>query len=220
MPYKMKQNHISNIPDFKSPQDQWIKSYTVAEPDLQTVYHTRSSILWRSILVRCRDSKNYPSWAGCEVQFEGYQEFTDWCQRQYGYMSRESGGRFWAIDKDLKVEGNRVYAPELCMFVPNRINNLFNIKSKDNGLPCGVSTYQTTKLYRWSCSDGKNRLWGSAPTPEEAHRCWQLSKIKIISDILTESEYGPEVMAVLEERLENILYEYDNYIETKHRNYK
>lgn len=169
-------------------------------------------------MARCStESKGYESWKDCEVHFDGYQHFTDWCQNQFGYMHQEDGGKFWAIDKDLMVEGNRIYSPEFCVFVPMRVNNLFNFKNRDNGYPCGVSRFNNCKnLYRWSCGDGKSTLWGSATDPFTAHRGWQNAKINIIENLLITEDYGNKLKEIITDRLNKLKYEFQQGIETQH----
>ena len=217
--YKVKQKHISSIEDFKGAQGLWVKSYTVPTEGLQTIYHTRSSVVWRSLINRCKLSIKYPSYADCEIKYEGYQEFTEWCQSQHGYMNKNPNGTFWQLDKDLKVEGNRIYSPEFCLFVPSRVNCLFNIKSSNNNLPAGVSMYANSDYYGWGCGDGKNKLWGTAPDPMSAHRGWQKAKIGVIENILTTEKYGDQIDEIILTRLNKLKYEYVNGLETKHFRY-
>jgi hypothetical protein len=40
-------------------------------------------------------------------------------------------------DKDLKIYGNKIYGPDACVFVPQKINNFFHKSS--NILPIGVN---------------------------------------------------------------------------------
>ena len=51
------------------------------------------------------------------------------------------------LDKDILYKGNKEYAPDKCIFVPERINKLFLKNDADRGdLPIGV-TYHKNKKY-------------------------------------------------------------------------
>lgn len=43
------------------------------------------------------------------------------------------------MDKDIKYPKNTIYSPYSCVLVPQRTNELFTCKLKDNGLPVGIS---------------------------------------------------------------------------------
>lgn len=72
--------------------------------------------VWRRILHRCYSSPAPRGYEGCSV-YEGwhnFQTFAKWATPKFqeGYH----------IDKDLLSVGNKVYGPELCIFLPPRIN--------------------------------------------------------------------------------------------------
>jgi hypothetical protein len=75
--------------------------------------------LWAAMLGRCYDKKcheNYSTYIDCTVtpEWHNFQNFAKWCEDNYieGYH----------LDKDIKVEGNRVYGPDTCMFVSPQEN--------------------------------------------------------------------------------------------------
>lgn len=101
---------------------------------------SRVYLCWRHMIERCyhkKSSKQYPAYYGiCTVceEWHNFQVFAEWYkEREY-----ECKGRLH-IDKDIKNPGNTVYSPENCLLVPQRINELFTCKPKDNGLPVGIS---------------------------------------------------------------------------------
>lgn len=86
-----------------------------------------------------------------------------------------------ALDKDLILSGNQMYAPEYCAFVPSSINSLLiaGNRSSHKGHPFGVSLIsESTKaaphfkyvaqMYR----DGK-AIRKYTETAEQAHTMWQ-----------------------------------------------
>jgi hypothetical protein len=96
--------------------------------------------VWKDIFKRCYSEKNLdkqPSYKGCTVAEEWYnfQNFARWYDQNY----YEVDGLKSALDKDILIKGNKIYSPETCVFVPQRINQLFvkNDISRGN-LPLGV----------------------------------------------------------------------------------
>ena len=76
--------------------------------------HTKEYSLWRGMLGRCYDQnhiKAFPSYKGCSVceEWHNFQNFADWVGANYidGHQ----------LDKDIKVNGNKIYSPETCLFV-------------------------------------------------------------------------------------------------------
>jgi hypothetical protein len=76
--------------------------------------------LWIGMLNRCyyvKSLKASPTYRDCTVakEWHNYQNFAKWYEDNYveGYQ----------LDKDIKVEGNRVYGPDTCMFVTSQENS-------------------------------------------------------------------------------------------------
>lgn len=61
-----------------------------------------------------------PTYLGCSVTDEWleYQNFAQW------FENHEYSNRGYELDKDLLLPGNKVYAPDRCVFVPRELNNL------------------------------------------------------------------------------------------------
>ena len=49
------------------------------------------------------------------------------------------------LDKDILVDGNNIYSPETCIFVPQRINKMF--ETKKSNLPRGVRQNKSKTKY-------------------------------------------------------------------------
>ncbi|MNR09757.1 hypothetical protein D3C85_1259730 [compost metagenome] len=85
---------------------------------------------WVHMIKRCYsctdEYKNYHDKFVTEEWFN-FQNFTDWALIQHGFNERK-----WQLDKDILVQGNKIYSPETCCFVPARINSLV-IKSDATG---------------------------------------------------------------------------------------
>ena len=130
--------------------------------------------VWNSMIKRCYCPKNHanqPTYKDCTVHpnWHNYQNFAAWFEKQY----RAEG---WQLDKDLIVEGNKVYSTDTCTFVPHQINSLLeNCGATRGDLPQGVSRHG--KRYRAHLrADGKTHQLGAYATPEEAFIHYKLAK--------------------------------------------
>ena len=173
--------HIHNIPDFKNLKGCWAKSVTLGG----NTYHTRASILWNNIKKRTGFVGNYQelniSYLGCKNLFEGYQEFTEWCQDQKGYNSKETNGRFWTLDKDIVGDSN--YSPLSCVFIPHEINVITTNVEKKNVNPIGVTIDRGCIRAKEGTID-----LGYHASLEDAHRAWQVSKLSKINFLIAKWE--------------------------------
>lgn len=75
----------------------------------------------------------YPTYIDCSVctDWLEFQNFAKWFSENYieGYQ----------LDKDILKKGNKIYAPEFCVFIPQEINKLFNdSKNQGSKTPQGV----------------------------------------------------------------------------------
>lgn len=75
---------------------------------------------WVNMYTRCYSEiyqKEFPTYKGCTVaeEWHNFQNFAKWFEENYieGYQ----------LDKDIKVEGNKIYGPDTCMFVSNQENS-------------------------------------------------------------------------------------------------
>lgn len=163
---------------------------------------------WKSTIERGYSQKykeRFPTYQNVTVCDEWllFSNFRSW------WIENNVAG--WHLDKDLLVKGNIIYSPDTCVYVPNYLNKLLLDHAAARGnYPLGV--YRTDKLkpYRSQCSVGgeKKRL-GYFPTPQEAHRTWQIAKINSIEEAITRytedannlGVFDQRVVAALEERI-------------------
>ena len=160
-----------NVADLKDEKGLWIKSYVLDEEYNQT----RSAGLWHSLQKRAvaggYEQICTPSYLGCTHTFSDYQEFTTWCQEQYGYMNRESSGVYWALDKDPIVPGNKVYGPDTCCFLPAAINGTLTYTSpgaanKEFRYPIGTYLHgRNGNMVAYIHRSGKGIYLGSSYDP-------------------------------------------------------
>lgn len=92
---------------------------------------------WHSMLCRCYDKKFHtkePSYIGCSVcpEWLYFSNFKKWFDENYIEGCH--------LDKDILVKGNKIYSPQTCCFVPQKINSLIAFrKNISRGLPTGVT---------------------------------------------------------------------------------
>ena len=137
--------------------------------------HTKVYIVWKNMLTRCYDKKYqsiHPSYMNCYVskEWHNFQTFAKWFDKHYtvGY----------ALDKDLLVHGNKVYSPETCVFIPQKINNFLTNKHRSNTSGyTGVSWNKRHK--KWVAqisSKGKYKHLGYFDDPKEAAEAYKKAR--------------------------------------------
>lgn len=151
---------------------------------------------WHHMLRRCFDEKwkekhpYYKDVTCCEEWFY-YPNFYNWLHKQENFKKWRSITKS-ALDKDIAIKGNKLYAPDRCFLVTQRVNSLFTNRRNHRGdLPVGVTLNtgnNKTKPYESSVFfNGKNKYIGIYETPE---KCFYLGykpeKEKIIKQIAQE----------------------------------
>ena len=102
--------------------------------------HTEEYKIWHDMLRRCYDPyflDKEPSYIGCSVcdEWLNFQNFAKWYEENYYKCNNER----MHLDKDIICKGNKIYSPQNCCFVPQRINALFIKRDIDRGeYPLGV----------------------------------------------------------------------------------
>jgi hypothetical protein len=141
----------------------------------------KSYLAWINMLKRCyyeKLHKKRQTYSDCRVcdewlLFSNFKKwFDDNCQEGY------------ALDKDILQQGNKIYSPETCCFVPKEINNLLIKHDKKRGdLPIGI--YYDYKKYQASVciGNGKRKIAGRFDTVEEAFNAYKSAKEEIIRHI-------------------------------------
>lgn len=71
-----------------------------------------------------------------------YQNFAKWYDEHF----YEVEGDIMCLDKDILIPGNKIYRPEACCFLPNRLNEIFHnmTKIRENGMPIGIVPMKRT----------------------------------------------------------------------------
>lgn len=88
--------------------------------------HSKKYICWRNMIYRCYDNSEHnksknPTYKGCTVcdEWHNFQNFAKWYDDNY-----PTDGCDYHLDKDIKINGNRVYSPHSCMFVTKAENTI------------------------------------------------------------------------------------------------
>lgn len=98
---------------------------------------------WRAMLQRCINpmaDKSTESYVECEVcnEWMNFQNFAKWYYENEYPCNNEP----LCVDKDILIHGNKIYSPDTCILVPQRINLLFIKELKRRGdLPIGVQKH-------------------------------------------------------------------------------
>lgn len=137
---------------------------------------------WNGMVRRCYSEKSQdkqPSYIGCTVSRDWllFSNFKKWMVMQ------DWEGK--SLDKDILFQGNKVYAPDKCIFVTVAINSLLTNRTALRGnCPQGVCFHKEHNKFRARCSfNGGSKFIGYYNTPEEAHEAYKAFKYKHIAEV-------------------------------------
>lgn len=143
--------------------------------------HIKSYSVWNNMLRRCYDTKfqeKNPTYVGCTVcdEWLSFKNFKEWFDKNYRY---ELDIRL-ELDKDLLVEGNKIYSPDNCVFLPKKINSfLTNNQANNTSGVVGVSWHKRDNKFEVRISDfdtHKSRYLGYFTNVEEASKAYELAR--------------------------------------------
>jgi hypothetical protein len=146
---------------------------------------------WVGLLRRCSDKykDKHPSYADVKVcdEWASFMSFRVWMKDQPWEGMQ--------LDKDIIKEGNKIYSPSTCCFVPSFINTILVDRFNHRGdCPLGVHFCKSKCVYISQVSvKSSTKMLGSYTTAEDAHKTWQIEKAKVIEDAVelwkTSSEF-------------------------------
>lgn len=129
---------------------------------------TKAYKLWMNIKQRPLNKK------GCEdvtvdSRWHSFHDFQLWFDKNAvpGYD----------LDKDFLVEGNRVYGPDTCVFIPRWLNSAIK-RSNPGALFHGV---KKSKL-KFMAFVGAKTYLGMFETELDAHQAWQRAKVEALRE--------------------------------------
>lgn len=132
--------------------------------------------IWRGMLLRTTEMRvvSRPSYAGTSVApaFHRFADFAEWAVRQIGW-----DGEGYHLDKDLLENGNRVYSPDTCVFLPAVINTqLSKSPHRESGLPAGVMQERSGRFSARLKIEKKHDHLGMFDNPEDAYAAYKIAK--------------------------------------------
>lgn len=150
-----------------------------------------SYAVWRSMLCRCYSSYYHgekPTYIGCSVcdEWKYFTNFKNWYDENYveGFV----------LDKDILIEGNKVYSADTCRFVPPYLNSLLTDHRNARGeFPIGVRPQKVSSVfgrvnesYQANCSNGYGKqLTKTFKSVEEASVWYSETKQRIVKEQAT-----------------------------------
>ena len=158
---------------------------------------------WVNMLKRCYSIKFQelqPTYVGCSVSeewltfsvFKNWMETQDWQDKQ--------------LDKDLLIEGNKVYSDETCVFVTRVVNMFTTDRSNDRGeWLIGVSWDKRAGKFQSRCRNPftkKEEYLGYFECEHEAHQAWLKRKLELAKK-LAAMQTDPRVAEALINRYSN-----------------
>lgn len=164
---------------------------------------------WHNMFARCYGNykKRNITYEDCHVCEEWYnfQNFAKWHEENYYIINDKK----MCLDKDILYKGNKIYSPQTCIFVPQRINVLFIKSNKTRGnYPIGVMYNKRDDAFEsWisKCNDNKKKqiCLGKYNTSEEAFQVYKIEKEKYIKQI------ADEYKLYIPKKLYDAMYEYE-----------
>ena len=139
---------------------------------------------WKSMLERCYSIKLQelrPTYKGCSVseEWKTFSNFKSWMVEQ------DWGGK--QLDKDLLIEGNKVYSEETCVFVTRMVNLFTTDRGNDRGeLMIGVTWHKRSNKFMSQCSNPftkKQEFLGLFTSELEAHNAWLARKLELAKEL-------------------------------------
>lgn len=153
--------------------------------------------IWKAILLRCYTSTNKkdPTYVDCYVcdEWIKFSNFKLWMEKQ-DWIGKE-------IDKDILIQGNKVYSPDTCLFVSKRINALVTIKKGREGKYKQGVIKLYNKFYARCNIDGIQIPIGSFYTEGEAFAAYKEVKYKHIKEV-AEKQSEPLRSALLKYKID------------------
>lgn len=161
---------------------------------------------WASMLRRCFSEKfqsKHPSYKGVLVcnEWLTFSNFKSWMEKQ-DWEGKE-------LDKDFLGDG-KLYSPDTCAFIPDNINCLFHDnKSKRSTHPLGVSKLNRglRKPFQSRIKNGSSKQvhLGYYLSESEAHRAWQVAKVKRASEVLKDYSNNAAPDQRIEKRITDLI---------------
>lgn len=131
---------------------------------------------WVGIIHRCYSEKVHrksPAYAKCSIceEWKYFSNFKAWMELQ-GWEGKE-------IDKDILIQGNKIYSPSTCCFVDKNINVFVNDFRSGSECMRGVIFNRGKKKFEAKCNNpltNRNVYIGAYDEEIDAHLAWKRRK--------------------------------------------
>ena len=152
---------------------------------------------WSNMITRCYCEKyqeTHPTYKDCFVCEEWlcFENFEKWFNENYYEMDNQRV----MLDKDILIEGNRIYSPDTCLFVPEKINCIFKNnrgcrKSEETkNLPQGVVWNKRKQKYASQITiNGEPVFLGYYSDIKDAERVYLKARSEEIKRLAEEYKY-------------------------------
>jgi hypothetical protein len=150
-------------------------------------YNVKSYAKWRGMLYRCYSKlsvEKQPTYIGCTVcdEWLDFQNFAEWFHNHY-----PKDGKIYEIDKDIKVPLNKVYSPEACIFVDDKVNSFVIDSGATRGrYMIGVTLHKKKGKLSSRCRNpitGIRENLGYFSDEIEAHLAWRKRKSELAYEL-------------------------------------
>lgn len=96
----------------------------------------KSYTTWIDMIKRCYSKKfqeKRPTYVGCAVcdEWLSFSKFKEWYDENYPRHLEEQGVKL-QLDKDLLSGDNKIYSPDTCVFLPNKVNKFISNSKNTN----------------------------------------------------------------------------------------
>lgn len=158
---------------------------------------------WKHMLERCYSAKfqeRNPTYQGCTVSdnWLTFSNFKKWMKKQQWEGNQ--------LDKDLLIEGNKVYSVDTCVFASPMVNTFTTDSGAARGKwLIGVYWDKRANKFKSQCSNpfsGKREHLGYFNCELEAHEKWQVRKLELAHE-LAAIQKDPRVAKALINRYSN-----------------
>lgn len=138
---------------------------------------------WKDMLKRCSEKwqEKHPTYRGCSVSTEWLtlSVFKNWM------MAQDWEGL--QLDKDILIEGNKLYSAKTCVFVTQAVNKFANDNEAKRGeWLVGVSWHKGMSKFRSNCQNPftkKKEHLGYFANEQEAHGAWLKRKLELAHEL-------------------------------------
>ena len=158
-------------------------------------YQTWTNMLERCYCAKCQE--RYHTYRGCTVSEDWlvFSKFKAWMEKQDWEGNH--------LDKDLLVEGNKVYCPDTCVFIAPLVNTFITDSGTARGeWMIGCYWHKPAKKFQAHCGNPftkKTERLGLFTTEQAAHNAWRKRKLELAHE-LAAIQTDPRVAKALIDR--------------------